>query len=155
LANPKSINNTSKKKEEQKLSRFCTIRTMFKDGDALIAALMETGKWQSSQIEIHETPQHLYGYHGDQREEVAHVIIRRQHVGDSSNDIGFFKDEDGCYQGIISEFDSRKYGKTWTGKLKGNYAYHTVCQQATRTGRTATRERMPNGRQRITVTGYR
>ena len=60
------------------MSMYCNIKTQFKNRAALIAALMETGRWTAEQIEVHDEPRHLYGYHGDQREQTAHVIIRRQ-----------------------------------------------------------------------------
>jgi len=143
------------KRKVIKMSRYCTIETQFTDPDALVDSLMETGKWLRSQIEVHTNPQHLFGYHGDQRSEVAHVIIRRKNVGHNANDIGFVKSEDGNYQAIISEFDSRKHGATWVGELKGNYAYHKVRREMESRGRTVSRERCPNGRQRLVVTGYR
>jgi len=137
------------------MSRYCTVKTQFKDANALIAALMETGGWKISQIEVHQQPQHLYGYRGDVREETAHVIIRRKHVGGSSNDIGFVREADGNHTAIISQYDASKYGETWLASLKGNYAYHKVRQDQESRGRVVSRERGENGRQRIVVTGYR
>ena len=137
------------------MSRYCTVKTTFKDIDALVSALMETGLWIKEQIEVHTEPQHLYGYHGDQRQEVAHIIIRRKHVGRSSNDLGFIRVEDGSYEAIVSEFDSSKYNASWMSQLKGNYAYHTIARDQEKRGRTVSRERSSNGCQRITVTGYR
>lgn len=137
------------------MSRYCTVRTEFKDGAALVSALIETGSWTAEQIEIHHDPQHLFGYRGKRRTEKAHIIIRRQHVGTSSNDLGFVKKEDGTYEAIISEYDARKYGKLWMGQLTGNYAYHKVRREQESRGRNVSRERLTNGRQRVVVTGYR
>lgn len=116
---------------------------------------METGNWTESQIEIHSTPEHLFGYHGDKREEVAHIIIRRKHIGGSSNDIGFVKNEKGCYETIISEFDSRRYGAQWIGRLRGNYAFRAVEKEMLAYGRNVSRVRGENGHQTVKVTGYR
>jgi hypothetical protein len=116
---------------------------------------METGKWTAEQIEVHDIPKHLFGYKGDQREETANVIIRRKHIGSSSNDLGFIKGEDGNYTAIISEFDSKKYGEVWNGQLKGNYAFHKVRTEQEAHGRSVEREQMTNGHQRVIVTGYR
>lgn len=137
------------------MSRYCEVQTNFQDGDALVDALMETGKWTAEQIEVHNTPQNLFGYRGDRRSQKAHIIIRRKHVGSLSNDLGFVRNEDGEYEAIISEYDSRKYGKAWIGRLTGNYAYHRVRREQESRGRTVSRERKQNGRQRIVVTGYR
>lgn len=137
------------------MSRYCTVNTQFSDLNALLVAISETGKWTIAQIEQHATPQHLFGYKGDQRAEKAHIIIRRQHVGGASNDLGFVRGEDGNYEAIVSEYDSRRYGKDWIGKLTGNYAYHKVRLEQEARGRQVSRERCPNGHQRVVVTGYR
>lgn len=137
------------------MSRYCTVRTEFRDKEALIMALQETGGWQPEQIEVHDVPQHLRGYQGDQRQETAHIIIRRKYIGSASNDLGFVRKEDGSYEAIISAYDSNKYGETWTGQLKGNYAFHKLRRQQESRGRSVNRERLPNGRQRVIVTGYR
>jgi hypothetical protein len=141
---------------EISMSRYCTVKTQFKDGRALVQALMETGNWTEAQIEINNVPQNLFGYKGDMRTEKAHIIIRRLHVGEYSNDIGFVKDEDGCYVAIISSYDKGKYGEAWNKQLKGNYAFHKVRTEQEARGRTVSRTRCPNtGRQRVEITGYR
>ena len=137
------------------MSRYCTIRTQFKDGSSLVKALMETGNWTADQIEVHAEPKHLFGYHGDQRPEVAHIIIRQKYVGSNSNDIGFVKKEDGTYQAVISEFDSSKYGAQWVGRLKGNYGFCVIEKEMAAYGRTVSRVRGENGHQTVRVTGYR
>lgn len=137
------------------MSRYCKVETEFKDGKALVAALMETGKWTTEQIEVHNVPQHLFGYLGKQRKEKANIIIRRRYIGDQSNDLGFVKNEDGNYVAIVSEYDSNRYGKTWIGQLTGNYAFHKIRIEQEVYGRRISRERLPNGHQRVVVTGYR
>lgn len=137
------------------MSRYCVVETQFLDGNVLVAALIETGNWTIQQIEIHTDPQNLFGYRGDRREQKAHIIIRRKNVGTSSNDIGFLMNSEGNYEAIISEYDSNRYGQKWVGKLTGNYAYHKVRREQESRGRTVSRERLPSGRQKVTVTGYR
>lgn len=137
------------------MSRYCTIRTIFKDKVALVDALIEIGEWTSEQIEVYNDPKNLFGFKGDVRSQVAHIIIRRKHVGRSSNDIGFLKDDDGNYKAIISEFDRNRYNQSWLGKLKGSYAFHRVKRQQEALGRSVSRERCRNGHQRVVVTGYR
>jgi hypothetical protein len=97
------------------MSEFQEVKTKLKDKKALIAALIDMG-WTENQIEICEKPKNLYGYRGDQRDEVAHIIIRKHNVGGSSNDIGFRREEDGTYTPIISKFDRGS---------SGNHAQHT------------------------------
>lgn len=137
------------------MSRFCLVETIFKNEVALVSALIETGNWTKNQIDIHSTPQQLFGYKGDARQESAHIIIRRKHISSASNDIGFIKDTDGKYRAIISEYDSRCYNAAWLNRLKGNYAFHVIKNQQERLGRRVNRERLSSGKQRITVTGYR
>jgi hypothetical protein len=48
----------------------------------------------------------LFGYQGDRRAETAELVVRRQHVGSASNDVGFARTPAG-YTPIISEYDER------------------------------------------------
>jgi len=137
------------------VSRYCQVLTEFKDETALVDALMETGKWTAEQIEVHNTPQNLFGYRGDKRSQKAHIIIRRKHVGSASNDLGFVKGDDGNYEAIVSEYDSSRYGRAWIGNLTGNYAYHRIRREQEARGRSVSRERGQNGCQRVVITGYR
>ncbi len=137
------------------MSRYCEVQTEFKNAEALVQALMETGNWGINQIETHELPTNLYGYKGDVRSEQAHIVIRRHFVGGASNDVGFRKMPDGTYKALISEFDQNKYNNAWIAKLKGNYAYHLIKKQQEARGRRVVRERLSNGHQRIAITGYR
>lgn len=137
------------------MSQYCTIKTQFKNETALVVALMETGNWERSQIEIHQEPQNLVGFQEDVRDDKAHIIIRRAHVGRNSNDIGFRRTSTGEYEAIISEFDKSKYGEQWNKQLKGNYAFHILKQRQSARGRMVQRERLENGRQRVTIGGYR
>lgn len=82
--------------------------------EVLLATLADLG-WDAGKVEVHETPQALYGYTGDRRAEKANVIIRRNNTGvGSSNDIGFIKDPDGTYRPVISEYDN--------GACRGGYS---------------------------------
>jgi len=136
------------------MSRYCDVQTEFTDLNALLAALAELG-FTEDQVEVHEAAEHLVGYQGDTRKEMAHVIIRRRHIGRASNDVGFFRKDDGTYAAIISDYDRGRFSERWVGQLKGEYAYHSVRQQMTRRGKTVTRTRLANGRQRIQIEGYR
>ncbi len=137
------------------MSMYASIKTQFKDEAALIAALMETGNWTREQIEVHSEPQNLLGYRGDVREDTANIIVRRKHVGSASNDIGFRRTETGEFEAVISKYDRRKHNDKWLGQLRGNYAFHLLERQQRTRGRTLMRERLPNGKQRITIGGYR
>ena len=64
----------------------------------------------------------LIGYHGDERPERAHVIIRRAQLDSASNDIGFVRGADGRFRAILSEYDrSIGYDAQWLGKVHQHY----------------------------------
>jgi hypothetical protein len=106
------------------VSKYGQYSTVMRDGKFLCAALNAMG----FTFEAHEQAQPLYGYRGDQRDETAHVIIRRHDTGiGASNDIGFVREPDGSYRAIISEYDrGAKFNDSWLGKLKQEY---TVTRQ--------------------------
>ena len=108
------------------MSHFTTIKTQITDKNVLLKALSELG---FSDVECHETAQHLYGFQGDARAQTAEIIIRRKYVGSASNDIGFKRHGDGTFEAIISEYDRRTYSQQWVGRLQQRYAYHTVREQ--------------------------
>jgi len=137
------------------LSLYCQIETQIKNAEALIFALIETGNFTVDQIEIHNEPQTLFGYQNDARQEKANIIIRRKNIGPSSNDLGFIKNEDNTYTAIISEFDRNRFNQRWTDRLKSNYAFHAIRLQSEAKGRKVHREKLDNGKQRISISGYR
>ena len=67
-------------------------------------------------VQIHGKPQHLTGYTGDVRKQVAHIVVPQATVnqylgGGASNDVGFLRREDGTYEAIVSAYDE---GSWWT-----------------------------------------
>ena len=117
------------------MSEYAICKTKIKDKQALIEALAEMG-FGKEKLEIPESPQHLYGYHSDKRPEKADVIIRRKHIGGSSNDVGFRKEADGTYSPIISEYDGRSMGFNagWVKKLNDTYLEKLCIRQARQKG---------------------
>lgn len=127
------------------MSHYTQIGTKIVNREYLVKALVESG-FDLADIEIHDTPTHLFGYMDDRRKDMADVIIRRSKVGGSSNDIGFIKDDTGNYQAIISEYDSRNggyntlanmtygYNDEWLGRLTGFYAMHAAKAELTAQG---------------------
>lgn len=111
------------------MSHYTEIQTEFRDRESLIRALNDLA-YTADQIEQHEQPQALFGYHGDERPETANIIIRRKHIGSASNDVGFVKDKKtGQYRAIISDYDGQQ---TWTqekqNRLANRYAYHQATK---------------------------
>ena len=67
---------------------------VFRDRELLLAALAEVGFAQVEEGE--DLP--LFGYHGDRRVETAALVVRRQHIGRWSNDLGFARSSQGPCQ---------------------------------------------------------
>ena len=113
------------------MSHFTCIKTQIKHQDALVQALADVG---FKTVEVHETAQHLYGYQGDVRPQTAEVIIRRQHIGRWSNDIGFKRQADGHFEAIISDYDRPTYSQQWLNGLTQRYGYHALMATAPEQG---------------------
>jgi len=113
------------------MSKYRTDETEFSCQEHLVKALADQGY---TTVEVHEQAQHLYGYHGDVRPEVAHIIVRRKFVGHAANDLGFVRGENGKYQAIISAYDRGKHNAAWMENLKASYGESAVIQQAAKQG---------------------
>jgi len=95
---------------------------VFRDRDLLLAALAELGLAQVEEGE--DLP--LFGYHGDQRVETAALVVRRQHIGRWSNDLGFARSAQGYYP-IVSDYDHETLlGGTFLSRLRVTYAERVV-----------------------------
>lgn len=131
------------------MSHFTCIKTQIKNRDTLIQALADVG---FDNVEVHENAQHLYGYQGDVRTQTAEVIIRRNYIGVSSNDIGFKQQDDGQFEAIISEFDCQNYSQQWLNNLTQRYGYHTLIATAPAQGFTVEEEEhLEDGTIRVVV----
>lgn len=82
------------------MSEYVRIQTEFRDQECLVAALADIGL---TRVETgHEL--HLYGYQGDRRAQTADVVVRREFLGASANDLGFRRTAAG-YEMIVSAYD--------------------------------------------------
>lgn len=121
------------------MSHFTAIKTEIREVKALVKALEDVGF--QDKIEVHEQAQKLYGFQGDLREETAEVIIRREHLGAASNDLGFKKQKDGTYEAVISSYDrAYKYSQQWLNQLTQRYGYHVLMAVAPQEGFTVEEE---------------
>jgi hypothetical protein len=57
------------------MSHFTVLRTQIPDAESLVKALAEM---EFTQVEVHQTARHLYGYQGDVRPQTAEVIIQSE-----------------------------------------------------------------------------
>lgn len=140
------------------MSMYVTVNVQFKDVPALQAALLDLCPQWKDHLRWRDTPEHLHGYHGDERQEVANLIIPRSAIGSASNDLGFIRDENGQITAIISEYDQRSggYGQPWIVSLKKYYAFRLVERQQKARGRTVRMARCAaSGRDQLIVEGIR
>lgn len=141
------------------MSHYCEIETQFLDAKVLIEALIAVeGGFEREQILEFIEAESLYGYKGDKRTQKAHIIIRRKHVGASANDVGFFREDDGSYKAIISEFDgslSGRFRNSFLDKIKQEYSCKVVEKDAIQRGLNAQRIPCKNGKICVRVNGYR
>jgi len=118
------------------MSKYLTFPdVVFKDHRLLLAALTDIG------FPIAEEGKNLplYGYQGDPRPETAEIVVRRQHIGHASNDVGFTRTPDG-YAPIISEFDQRTVlGGAFIPRLRTAYGEQVVQEVRRRLHGTAIR----------------
>lgn len=109
------------------MSAYLQLLTPMTDQECLLEALADLG-FDGSKVEVHATPQHLVGYGGDRRAQVAHVIIRRRNVGAASNDVGFLASPTG-FQAFVSGYDHPRFGAGWLSHLGGRYQVHSAAKQ--------------------------
>lgn len=116
-----------------------------------MAALTRLGF--ADKVEVHQKAQSLYGYQGDRREQQAHIIIRRQHVGLAANDIGFQRQSDGTYRAWVSEYDRNHngYNDAWLGRLKQAYGVERARAEARKKGYRVTEQQQSDGRIRLVL----
>jgi len=108
------------------MSAYITLPTPITDEQCLIDALADVG-FGRTKIEVHPIAVPLVGYEGQQRGQLANIVIRRQHVGSASNDVGFQASATG-YQAWISGYDSARFGTEWLGTLHDRYAVHWAAK---------------------------
>jgi hypothetical protein len=100
------------------VSAYAEFESVMCEERFLIEGLTEMGY----RVEVHAEGSHLIGYHGDERPERAHVIIRRAQLDSASNDIGFARGMDGRFRAILSGYDrSIGYNDQWLGKVQQHY----------------------------------
>jgi hypothetical protein len=92
----------------------------------------------------------LFGFQGDRREETAEVVVRRQHLGRLSNDLGFARTDGGLVP-VISEFDQRTLlGGRFLARLRTAYS-ERVVEAVRRSVRGTARHTVEGGLVKIRV----
>ncbi len=101
------------------MSAYVHVPMAMIDQECLIEALVNCGI-SKEMIRINNTAEKLVDYHGYNRVDEAEIVIPRQYIGMSSNDIGF-KSTPAGYTAIISEYDSGRFNTQWRMNLARSY----------------------------------
>ncbi|MGP3927936.1 DUF1257 domain-containing protein [Streptomyces sp. 8N616] len=109
------------------MSAYITLATPMADQESLVKALADLG-FPADRVEVHGSAVPLVGYEGSSRGQRAHVVIRRRHVGQLSNDIGFERTATG-FRAHVSDYDQSRYGQQWMRKLRARYQHHDAVKQ--------------------------
>jgi predicted RNA binding protein YcfA (HicA-like mRNA interferase family) len=120
------------------MSHFVEVEVEFeqKNEKEFIEALEE--QFGKGSVEIHEKGSGLKGYMGDDRSKASgqdyappcEIIIRKKHIGPSSNDIGFKRQANGNYSAYVSDFDK---GHHYSLKKQGIVAMNYGAKVAEKT----------------------
>lgn len=108
------------------MSAYLTLQTPMTDRECLVTALADLG-FTIDKVEVHDSAVPLVGYLGDARAQTAHLVIRRQHVGSASNDIGFLATPTG-FQALVSGYDHPRHGSAWLARLHDRYQVHHAAK---------------------------
>lgn len=119
------------------MSHFSKIVVKFKDQSCLVEALQRFGFFPM----LHDKPVNLYGWHRDKREQVAHIVVPRNQISSTSNDLGFFWNG-AEYECLISEYDQgagiaqagQGLGANFFSKLQHEYINLYLPKLATQLG---------------------
>ncbi len=101
------------------MSAYLTLLTPMTDEECLLSALVDLG-FDQAKVEVHATPVQLVGYAGDRRGQSANIVIRRQHVGAVSSDVGFLVTAFG-YHALVSD---PPFSAGWITQLSQRYQLH-------------------------------
>jgi len=130
------------------------------EADFIASLELQFGK---GSVEIHESPQGLYGYQGDLRSKKpvnsadyapeCHIIIRRKNVGSASNDVGYRRLENGNYAAYISDYDKgNNFSQAKQNAVAQNYGVNVAEKNLKKQGWIVKRTQEKNGVIRITAT---
>lgn len=147
------------------MSHFSEIPVSYRDTDCVVQALIAIG-YKKDQIEVHKIPAPVRDYRNqqttyrwqDQKDErfkagdVAHVIVRKEHVGQTCNDFAVYVDPAGdskifacdysrngnrCYQPKIKALGG--HSAKFFHKLADEYGYAVAKKHYTARGKQVVR----------------
>ncbi len=138
------------------MSHFTTVKTQVKDPECLVLALLELG-FTRDKIHVSEKPVMLRTYTGSNSQNKAHVILKREDMGESCSDIGWLVDP----AGEASEFFGDQYCnrklkelglnvQSFSNKVAQEYAAAKIIKKA-KANRQAYKKVNENGRIKVLV----
>lgn len=130
------------------MSKYAEIQTTIRDAPALVAALREL--YPNSTVEVYNQPATCRGYAGATL--AAHIIVRN--VGRYHTDLGFLRDDTGCYRAVVDDHNSDGQAQKLIGRITQHYAAARTLAAAKRKGyRLQSREVTPAGEIRLIFQG--
>lgn len=147
------------------MSHFTAVEVDFqsKNESCLIEALEEI--YGKGNIQHSADGIALYGYGGDDRSKLAknnpnyapkcQIVIRRQHVGSSSNDVGYCRTEDGKYKAYVSDYDKGyNFNASKQKVVKQNYTAAITKKQLKAQGYTVSMSKNKDGTLKISASKF-
>lgn len=100
------------------MSAYITLMTPMTDQECLVAAIVDQG-FAATSIEQSEVPIQLRGWQTGRQ---ANVVLRKEHTGDTYNDIGFLRNATG-FTAILSN-DYARFGPEWLNRIHARYQHY-------------------------------
>ncbi len=123
------------------MSAYITLATPMLDEECLVAALVDQG-FVMANIVRSQTPIALRGWRSGRH---ANIVLKKEHTGDTYNDIGFLLGATG-YTAILSN-DYARFGPQWLERVNTSYRTHWARKQERLAAEE--RRRLEEERQRV------
>ena len=133
------------------MSHFTSIKTKLVSGPHIAKALKAMGY---ENVEVFDTPQHMFGFTGSNIKKRAEIIIRKRDlkIRNALADVGFCKNEEGSYDWIITNEERRRLSENWYDELSQRYSYYIVLDSLEKQGFSQVEtERQPDQSIRIVM----
>lgn len=147
------------------MSHFSQIEVDFqsKNESCLVEALEEI--YGKGNVEQSSDGIALIGYTGDNRSRLptnnpnyapkCNIVVRRKFVGGASNDIGYYRTEDGKYKLCVSDYDSHgHFGKKKQALVKQHYTASITKKQLKAQGYTVNMSKNKDGTLKVTASKF-
>ncbi len=136
------------------MSHYIKTQAQFLNQTALVAALIAVG-FDRTQVQVNPEGQKLNDYGGRKTQNIGHVVIPREHVGSSCNDIGFNTANGDVWicdyaknrANVPAIRDAFKgHGDAFVNRLKQEYAFAVTQDTYAQQGQLVERVDAPDGK---------